>query len=168
MKNKYIFGLLLFSVFIGCTSMDPAPEEDSNIATPATSTNTPQPVDQQKLIEDYVKKNKLKGGFMPSGLYVVVDAVGTGDFPTSKSTVKVEYTGYLLDGTKFDGTTSGSPIEFGLNQVIAGWTEGIAMFKKGGKGKLIIPSNLGYGAGGQGPIPPNSVLVFDVFLVDFK
>ncbi|MBK8146392.1 MAG: FKBP-type peptidyl-prolyl cis-trans isomerase [Bacteroidetes bacterium] len=66
---------------------------------------------------------------------------GTGGSPTVNSIVKVEYTGYLLNGEKFDGTDAGQPIEFGLNQVIQGWREGIPKYQKGGKGKLIIPSS---------------------------
>ena len=78
------------------------------------------------------------------------------------------YEGFLLDGTRFDGRTAADPLEIGLYQVVAGWTEGVAKFKKGGKGKLIIPSALGYGEGGRGPIPPNAILYFDVNLIDWK
>lgn len=130
--------------------------------------NTNTDSSQKKLIEDYAAANNLKGEFTPSGLFVVIDNPGTGENPTARNTVKVEYTGYFLDGKKFDGTPKGSPIEFGLHQVITGWTEGIPHFKKGGYGKLIIPSELGYGSRASGPIPGNSVLVFDVLLVDFR
>ncbi len=122
--------------------------------------------DRQK-IEEYVAANNLHGEFTGSGLYFTVDIAGTGVNPTVDNTVKVEYTGYLLDGTIFDGTPAGSPIEFALSQVILGWQEGIPKYKKGGKGKLIIPSALGYGSSSNGSIPANSVLVFDVFLVDW-
>lgn len=66
-----------------------------------------------------------------------------GGNPALANTVKVEYTGYLLDGTHFDATEVGKPIEFGLSQVILGWQEGIPKFQKGGKGKLIIPECIG-------------------------
>ena len=122
--------------------------------------------DRQK-IEEFVAANNLQGEFTPSGLYFTVDIVGTGGNPTINNTVKVEYTGKLLDGTKFDGTQAGAPIEFPLSQVILGWQEGIPKYQKGGKGKLIIPSNLGYGNRAVSSIPANSVLVFDVFLVDW-
>ena len=90
--------------------------------------------------------------------------------------VKVHYTGKLLDGTVFDSSrdnpqAQGQPIDFtvGVGMVIPGWEEGIMSMKKGGKRTLIIPSGLGYGAeGAPGAIPPNSVLVFDVGLVDFS
>lgn len=123
--------------------------------------------DREKM-DEYIAANNLKGEYTPSGLYVVIDTLGTGGHPTIKNTVKVEYTGYLLNGSKFDGTKAGKPIEFGLSQVIEGWQEGIPKFQKGGKGKLLIPSQLGYGSYSQQGIPANSVLVFDVFLVDWK
>lgn len=123
--------------------------------------------DRQKM-DKYIADHNLKGEYTPSGLYVVIDTLGTGGHPGAKSTVKVEYTGYLLNGSKFDGTQAGKPIEFPLNQVIDGWQEGIPKFQKGGKGKLIIPSQLGYGSYSQPGIPANSVLVFDVHLVDWK
>lgn len=123
---------------------------------------------QRKKIEEYVAANQLKGQFTSSGLYYTIDEAGTGGSPSQTSIVKVEYTGYLLDGTKFDGTTAGQPIEFGLNQVISGWQEGIPKYQKGGKGKLIIPSELAYGNIAQQGIPANSILVFDVYLVDWK
>ncbi len=122
--------------------------------------------DKQK-IEEYVAANNLKGEFTSSGLYFTIDFPGVGSNPALNDTIKVEYNGYLLDGTPFDHTLTGTPVEFSLNQVIKGWQEGIPKYKKGGKGKLIIPSNLGYGSNKVGDIPKNSVLVFDIYLVDF-
>jgi peptidylprolyl isomerase len=106
-----------------------------------------------------------------SGLMYYDMVVGTGPSPAgSHSTVKVHYTGYLTDGTKFDSSLDrGQPISFGLNQVISGWTEGVGSMKVGGKRKLVIPYQIGYGAGGMPPvIPPKATLVFDVELLDTK
>ena len=98
-----------------------------------------------------------------SGLRYRDLVVGTGAQPASASDrVTVNYEGRLLNGTRFDGNNGTS---FNLNQVIAGWTEGLASMKVGGRRQLIIPANLGYGATGTGSIPPNSTLVFDVELL---
>jgi len=106
-----------------------------------------------------------------SGLMYHDIVVGDGPSPAGpSSTVKVHYTGYLLDGSKFDSSLDrGEPISFRLNQVIGGWTEGVGSMKVGGKRKLVIPYELGYGAGGMPPvIPPKATLVFDVELLGTK
>jgi FKBP-type peptidyl-prolyl cis-trans isomerase len=98
--------------------------------------------------------------------------VGTGAEAVSGKTVSVHYTGWLTDGTKFDSSVDrGTPFEFQLGQgrVIRGWDEGVAGMKVGGKRKLTIPPEMGYGANGAGGvIPPNATLVFDVELLGIK
>lgn len=117
-----------------------------------------------RLIKEYIADHSLNATATGTGLYVVVDQLGTGLSCNGFSDVKVKYTGYLLDGTQFDQSTAG--ITVNLQQVIKGWTEGIPHFKEGGKGKLLIPSALGYGSQSIGSIPANSVLIFDVELIE--
>jgi FKBP-type peptidyl-prolyl cis-trans isomerase FkpA len=124
------------------------------------------------LINEYISANKLSATRTASGLYYVVKEKGNGAQPQTGQTVVVHYTGKLLNGTKFDSSVDrGSPFEFkiGVGQVIQGWDEGIALMKVGEKGTLLIPSGLGYGPrGAGGAIPPNSVLIFDVELINIK
>jgi FKBP-type peptidyl-prolyl cis-trans isomerase len=92
---------------------------------------------------------------------------GTGAMPLATNNVKVHYTGMLLDGKVFDSSVQrGEPIDFLLNQVIKGWTEGVQLMKEGAKYKFYIPSNLAYGErGAGGVIPPNADLIFEVELL---
>jgi len=105
-----------------------------------------------------------------SGLQYEVIEQGEGNSPKATDTVKVNYTGWLTDGTMFDSSHArGQPLEFALNRVIKGWTEGVQLMKKGGKFIFTIPGSLAYGAAGSPPkIGPNATLVFLVELVDFK
>ena len=103
-----------------------------------------------------------------SGLRMIIHKNGNGDLPKSGQTVVVHYTGLLEDGTKFDSSHDrGQPFSFQIGQgrVIPGWEEGLALMKAGEKRTLIIPSELGYGSRQAGPIPPNSILIFEVELV---
>jgi FKBP-type peptidyl-prolyl cis-trans isomerase len=105
-----------------------------------------------------------------SGLVVQEIIAGEGASPTANDKVKCHYEGTLVDGTIFDSSYArGEPIEFGLGQVIKGWTEGLQLMKKGGKAKLTIPPAIAYGPGGSPPaIPPEATLVFVVELLDFQ
>lgn len=109
----------------------------------------------------------------PSGLKYVDEKVGDGASPRQGQMVKVHYTGWLTNGKKFDSSVDrGQPFEFaiGQGQVIKGWDEGVASMKIGGKRKLTIPANLAYGNKdvGNGLIPPNSTLIFDVELLGVR
>ncbi|MBI5323796.1 MAG: FKBP-type peptidyl-prolyl cis-trans isomerase [Ignavibacteriae bacterium] len=107
----------------------------------------------------------------PSGLQYQDMKVGTGTEAKSGSKVSVHYVGTLTDGTKFDSSVDrGKPFEFnlGAGEVIKGWDEGVAGMKVGGKRKLTIPPDLGYGSRAIGKIPSNSTLIFDVELLNVK
>jgi len=119
--------------------------------------------------ENFLSENKKREGVQEttSGLQYEVITLGTGAKPVATDIVKVHYTGMLIDSTKFDSSVDrGAPAEFGVNQVIQGWQEGIQLMPVGSKFKFYIPYELGYGENGTGPIPPYSILVFEVELLE--
>lgn len=122
--------------------------------------------------ENFLAENGKKEGVITtaSGLQYQVLREGNGQSPKATDTVECHYEGTLIDGTKFDSSYDrGQTATFPLNQVIAGWTEGLQLMKEGGKYRFFIPYELGYGERGAGAsIPPFSTLVFDVELVSVK
>ncbi len=123
--------------------------------------------------EAFLAENKTKEGVLEtdSGLQYKVIEEGTGVSPTAENTVEVHYEGTLIDGTKFDSSYDrGQTIEFPLNGVIRGWTEGLQLMKEGATYMFYIPSDLAYGENPRpgGPIKPNSTLIFKVELVSVK
>lgn len=117
--------------------------------------------------DEFFAKNSKKPGMITtaSGLQYEVLKEGSGIKPAASDRVKAFYTGTLVNGTKFDGTES-QPAEFELNRVIKGWTEGLQLMKVGSKYRFYIPPELGYGSRPMPNIPANSILIFDVELVD--
>ena len=121
--------------------------------------------------EKFLEENKLREGVITteSGLQYEVLKMGKGKRPSATDRVKVHYHGTLIDGTVFDSSVErGEPIVFGLNQVIAGWTEGVQLMPVGSKFKFFIPQELGYGSRAAGSIPPYSTLIFEVELLDIE
>jgi FKBP-type peptidyl-prolyl cis-trans isomerase len=139
------------------------------------------PIDD-KLIQEYLKKNNINAQKTASGLYFVITQPGTGANPSKGQEVSMNYTGTLLDGTKFDSNEDPKfshvetfKFKLGTGQVIKGWDEGIALLNKGAKATLIVPSPLAYGkqempGNPNNPkgIPANSVLIFNVQMLDAK
>ena len=119
----------------------------------------------QEIILQYILDNNLNAEPTGSGLYYAVNSTGNGDVPNINSIVTVAYKGTLTDGTIFDQSSS-SGATFPLSNVIQGWQEGIPLFSEGGSGLLLIPSDLGYGNQAIGSIPANSVLIFEVTLLN--
>jgi FKBP-type peptidyl-prolyl cis-trans isomerase len=120
----------------------------------------------QKFLDD----NKIRKGVItrPSGLQFRIIQNGYGKRPGPTDTVKVYYTGRLINGVIFDGTSPGLPASLKLNSVIQGWVEALLLMREGDHWQLVIPANLGYGARalGDGLIPPNQTLVFDLKLIE--
>lgn len=120
--------------------------------------------------EQYLADNAGKEGVvtLPSGLQYKVLKEGNGRKPKATDKVKCHYEGFLIDGTVFDSSIQrGEPAVFPLNQVIAGWTEGLQLMQEGAKYRFFIPYHLGYGERGAGAsIPPFATLVFDVELIE--
>ena len=119
--------------------------------------------------EKYLAENAKKEGVitLPSGLQYQVLKEGNGKKPSAKDTVMCHYEGFLIDGTVFDSSIQrGEPATFPLQQVIAGWTEGLQLMQEGAKYRFFIPYRLAYGEGGAGAsIPPFAALIFDVELI---
>ncbi|MBX7201865.1 MAG: FKBP-type peptidyl-prolyl cis-trans isomerase [Bacteroidia bacterium] len=124
--------------------------------------------EEPMLIAEYIERKKITQKPTSNGLYVISTLPGKGAKPKTGQKVTVHYTGYLLNGKKFDSSFDrNEPFTFtlGKGEVIAGWDEGIAMMKVGESATFIIPSLLAYGANGSGAIPPFSPLIFDVQLI---
>lgn len=139
-------------------------KNDNSPCTPVSVTA------EESAILAYITAEGITATKDPSGMYYQVIAPGAGAVPTINAKVAVKYAGYLLNGTKFDEMTTAvsNPNEYwSLGGLIVGWQIGIPKIAKGGKIKMIIPSSLAYGCSAVGTIPANSILVFDVELVDF-
>ena len=150
-------GALLLALSTACTA-DVKPETPRAPGNPDPAANTYAPALGIQLPAFYKT---------PNGVYYQDTKVGTGMVAAPGAQVTAKYTGWLPDGTKFDGGTF--PFRIGGGMVIAGWDEGVQGMKAGGVRKLVIPAALGYGAAGAPPdIPPNSTLVFEVELVEVK
>lgn len=142
-----------------------------------SSTKTVSIIDQAAVIKSYLTANGLTSTITASGLNIVTLTPGNGTLPTTGKTVKVNYSGYLMNsngtkGTEFDSNIDSAfghvtPISFklGAGQVISGWDEAFAQLPVGTTAEIILPSALGYGLNGQGRIPPNAILIFDVTVI---
>lgn len=150
--KKILLPLLAVLALFSCKKTK-SPEEQFNYDT--------------ELIKKYITDKGLTAQSTAEGIYYTIDVAGTGTTsPTPSNIVNVKYKGYLLNGTVFDENATG--FESRLSGLIAGWQIGLQKFKKGTKGKLLIPSLYGYGSYAQGSIPANSALVFEIELLDVK
>jgi FKBP-type peptidyl-prolyl cis-trans isomerase FkpA len=139
----------------------PKPAATSNAPTGSSDNPAPEPAKGADPLAGLVT--------LPSGLRYQIENPGTGDHPRATDNVKVNYTGVLMDGTKFDSSADhGGPATFPLNGVIPGWTEGMQLIGKGGKIRLVVPANLAYGDRSTGGIPAGSTLLFEIELLDIN
>ena len=150
----FLGAVMLFSQ-TGCLK-----SSSSQSCTPATVAS------EEPDIIAYAHANNINATRHSSGLYYEIISPGSGATPSGTSKVFVTYTGKLLDGRVFDSQTDASKTGWVLNSLIAGWQIGLPLIQKGGEIKLIVPSSLGYGCGNA--LPPNSILYFDVTLVDVQ
>lgn len=155
---KYFSIALLFLVsFAGC-------EKDK---APTYGTAEQVKIDDD-IIKNYLTENNKEATSHSSGIYYEIIVEGTGGHPNVNSTVEVKYKGYFTNHVVFDETTGSKTFVNALSELIVGWQIGIPLLQKGGKGVLYVPSYLAYGSRGQGSIPPNTVLIFDIELIDFR
>jgi FKBP-type peptidyl-prolyl cis-trans isomerase len=152
--KRYILLLSLLAIGFSSCKKDAAPFDPVKQAAADDAT-----------IQAYIAANSITAVKDPSGLYYQVVTEGTGDFPTTKSRVTVNYSGKLVNGTVFD---SGTGYTQTLSTLIRGWQIGIPHIKTGGRIILLVPSALGYGTNSTTGIPANSVLIFTVDLTGFS
>ncbi|MFP4469813.1 MAG: FKBP-type peptidyl-prolyl cis-trans isomerase [Bacteroidales bacterium] len=156
MRN--IFRLLSLLMLAGLFALTACKKDDDN--------NKQAEIDEH-IILDYLADHNLTAQRDPSGVYYIITEEGNGEHPTAQSTVSVYYKGYLTDGSVFDQTNVGTAT-FNLQGLIEGWKIAIPLLKEGGEGTFFIPSGLGYGSGARPGIPANSVLIFEIELVEVE
>ncbi|RXG23626.1 FKBP-type peptidyl-prolyl cis-trans isomerase [Leeuwenhoekiella aequorea] len=142
------------TLFSSCSSDDSSSESEAEAF-----------VRNEAEINAYLEANDLTATRSSTGLYYIIETEGTGESPEVNSTVKVTYTGYLLNGNIFD--QSNSEVEFNAGKLISGFSEGLTYMKEGGQALFLIPARLAYGASGAGgSIPGNTVILFEVNLIE--
>lgn len=151
MQKYLLFALLGIVLFSSCQK-DTVPQEEID----------------RDLIVDYLADNNLTAQEHPSGLFYTIEVPGGSEKPTLTNEVRVKYKGSLLNGNIFDQTTGSQSRNFLLAGLIEGWRIGIPLLGRGGKGIFYVPSALGYGSQSLPGIPANSVLIFEIELVDFQ
>ena len=167
--KKILFIALTALMMGGLASCDSKSASTTETSADTTVSYGQQIKDNKTLGREFLEENAKKDSVitLPSGLQYKVLVKGEGEVPQSTDRVKVHYEGRLLDGTVFDSSYQrGEPTEFTPTQVIKGWTEALTMMPVGSKWQLYIPFDLAYGDRDTGKIKPDSMLIFDVELID--
>ena len=157
MRWRLLVLLSVLSFFISCRKSETCSYDSCALVAPASEITQ---------LEAYLNSNSITAVKHCSGLYYQLLTDGTGAAPSSCSVVSVTYKGSLTNGNVFEKVTT--PVVFDLTTLITGWKNGLPKIKKGGKIKLFIPPSLGYGATASASIPANSILIFDIDLLDVK
>ncbi|MEO6720273.1 MAG: FKBP-type peptidyl-prolyl cis-trans isomerase [Ferruginibacter sp.] len=163
MYRKFLFIVALPMAIISCSKSDKS-------CGLTLSTDT-APASEVADVQAYLTSKSITADQHPSGLFYKIHQPGSGDVPGACSVVTVKYKGSLSNGTGFDSSYKTSPNGYPFtlgDRLIAGWQLGVPLIKKGGSITLYIPPSLGYKAAGSGPIPPNSILIFNIDLVDVQ
>lgn len=158
MIKKLFAVFVIIAFFTGCSKSPVCNFDECSLKAPSSEIQSVQSYLSSKGITNAVQHC--------SGLFYVIDNLGTGKHPNACSNVTVTYTGTLTNGSVFDQSTSG--ISLPLTGVITGWRSGIPQLREGGEIHLYIPPTLGYGNQQAGSIPPNSILIFDVKLTSVQ
>lgn len=155
MKKILVLAFVLSAVFLACNKKsDPCDYDPCAFKAPDSEIQS---------VRAYIDGNSITATQHCSGVFYRIENQGTGNQPSACSAVSVKYKGYLTNGTVFETTTS--PVTFDLRNLILGWVNTIPLIKAGGRIVVYIPPTLGYGNRAQGPIPANSILIFEIDLV---
>lgn len=155
MLKKVLVGFVIMASFAGCL------KGESNTTCSYDECAVKAPASEIQAVQEYLTANNITNAQQHcSGFFYIIDNAGTGKFPTACSYVNATYTGKFTNGNSFDEGTA----DFGLTQVIRGWTNGIPLIKEGGRIRLFIPPTLGYGQEPYQSIPGKSILIFEVTL----
>jgi FKBP-type peptidyl-prolyl cis-trans isomerase FkpA len=157
MKKISVLALVISLVFSGCS------KDDNNNSCDYDQCANKAPQSEIQAVANHIAANSITAVEHCSGVYYTIEVPGTGKNPTPCSNISVKYKGYLTNGTVFDQATS--PVDFNLGMIVPGWRNVLPLLKAGGRMVIYIPPTLGYGSQANGPIPANSILVFEVDLV---
>lgn len=160
--KRILIAILLISSFSGCLKGN----DSGSFSCNYNECGVVAPASEIQAVKDYLAIKGVTATQHCSGLFYTIDTPGDGAKPSVCNTVSVTYTGTLTNGNKFDEATT--PVAFNLSGTIPGFKNGVPLIKKGGRIHLYIPPSLGYGSTPQQGIPANSILIFDVSLVNVQ